>query len=316
MLKLCRRLNKTSIYMKIEKALINLNKFFQYIPVASTLSSAVNACLKYIFLGTKEKYQGDNLYYRHIHKISGARLMLLSIPVIGNVTVALLDLTQKKRPQDSQPEISSNFYKDENAVFASSVEKNVNEKANALWDFFKLPEEQRTKRGVILEFVRKNGRLLEHVPEEFRDDDEIVRTAFENDPSSIQFATGEVKKQIQESIKSDDDRYFYARVPDQKRVITPIDEEIEDWEDRDFVLSRVQSRGSDLRYASDSVKMDRDVVLEAVKQDGNALRFAHKRFLDDDEIVEAAMRKEPSVFYLASSRIQGEPKFIKLFADL
>lgn len=299
--------------MKTEKTLITLNKFFQYIPVVSTLTSAVNAAIKYIFVEKKGEYQGHNLYYRHLHELSGVRLVVLSIPVIGNIVVGLIDLSKKKKPEVEVPE-NVNFVDEDDEIFAS--EKIVaNDKANAEREFHQLDKRSKQDRDVVLTFVKRNGILLQFAPEALWGDAEIVQAAFENDPSSIQFAVGEAKKEIQESLDPSDSRYFYARVPDRKAPKNVAGEDIpeEKWWNRDFVLDRVQRRGSDLRHANEEFKWDREIVLAAVTNDGNALRHAQKMFLDDEEIVKIAMQTEASVYHIASEKVQAIPEIRALF---
>lgn len=235
--------------MKTEKTLITLNKFFQYIPVVSTLTSAVNAAIKYIFVEKKGEYQGHNLYYRHLHELSGVRLVVLSIPVIGNIVVGLIDLSKRKHHNKAfmhraiaeeganlylaSPELKrdkelvleaygndrrSIHYADqtllEDKEFVLNLLKFPSNKADAQFLFGLIGKEQREDRDIILAAVKKNGMLLRYAPEALWGDEEIVRAAFENDPSSIQYAVGDAKKRIQRSLSPNDPRYIYSKVPD------------------------------------------------------------------------------------------------------
>ena len=81
---------------------------------------------------------------------------------------------------------------------------------------------------------------------------------------------------------------------------------IEDWNDFDFVLSKVKQKGWSLYDASKKLTNNEKIVLEAVKQDGLALEFASKRLQDNEEIVQEAINQNVIALKYASYNFQKE----------
>ena len=66
---------------------------------------------------------------------------------------------------------------------------------------------------------------------------------------------------------------------------------IENWDNKEFVLEAVKVSGGDLRFASDELKNDKEVVLQAVRRDGEALEYASYELKNDKEVVLEALQQ-------------------------
>ena len=87
---------------------------------------------------------------------------------------------------------------------------------------------------------------------------------------------------------------------------------VEDWDDFDFVLSKVKQNGYALYYASDELKNNEEIVKEAVKQKGLALKFASKRLQDDEEIVREAIKQDEWAFPYVSEKLKNNEEIVKI----
>ena len=89
---------------------------------------------------------------------------------------------------------------------------------------------------------------------------------------------------------------------------------IEDWNNFDFVLSKVKQDGMALYYASNELKDNGEIVKIAVKQKGWALYYASEKLRDNEEIVKEAVKQNGFAFQFASENLQKE--FIKKQPEL
>ena len=87
---------------------------------------------------------------------------------------------------------------------------------------------------------------------------------------------------------------------------------IEDWDDFDFVLSKVKQNGLALKYAS-NFQDNEEIVKLAVQENGYALQFA-SNFQDNEEIVKEAVKQYGYALAYASKNLQKE--FIKKQPEL
>ena len=62
-------------------------------------------------------------------------------------------------------------------------------------------------------------------------------------------------------------------------------EEIEDYNNKEYVLKKVKENGKNLDLASQELQDDEDVVKAALEQTGEALEFASDRLKNNKEIV-------------------------------
>ena len=75
----------------------------------------------------------------------------------------------------------------------------------------------------------------------------------------------------------------------------------------DMIIEAVKRDGSDLKYASESVKNDRDIVSEAVEKNGGFLSYASEELRDDEELaLIAAHSKNFISFQDLSEGLRGD----------
>ncbi|EFC35303.1 predicted protein [Naegleria gruberi] len=99
----------------------------------------------------------------------------------------------------------------------------------------------------ILEYVERNGLLLEIVPGIFKEDLQIVQMAIAQNPLSIQFAS---------------EKFKYG-----KNLITPL----------------IEKKGELLKFASNSLQSDSNIILTATKTFGLAILYSFKKL--DTELI-------------------------------
>lgn len=85
----------------ISKALVKMDRFCDYVPFVSTVSSLVDIFEKaMIQTFCSDKTIKENRYFSHINGKSNERSAILLIPILGNIIVALGDMKIKNTVQD------------------------------------------------------------------------------------------------------------------------------------------------------------------------------------------------------------------------
>lgn len=82
-------------------SLVALDTFFDYTPVASTVTNLFDIFQKCLIIPFLEKsYVDSNHYYTHLSQKSFKRCVLLLVPVIGNLIIFFSDVATIKVKQD------------------------------------------------------------------------------------------------------------------------------------------------------------------------------------------------------------------------
>ncbi|EFC43556.1 predicted protein [Naegleria gruberi] len=83
-------------------------------------------------------------------------------------------------------------------------------------------------------------------------------------------------------------------------------------DNKEFIIELMRKDGMLIYYASHRLRMDRDVVLAAVSQNSEALTYVPNEFVVDKEIlIEAANHKQNQSFlYLASDNLKSDREFV------
>ena len=160
-------------------------------------------------------------------------------------------------------------------------------------------------KDAILSLINEHGSdyryMLKHLPEEYRNDKDIVLAAVEKYPYAFKYASKELRndknfvlavlgkegnavEEVSESLRHDRDVAMAAVVNNGCSFIF-LPEEFK--ADKEIALTAVRKNGSVLEYASSELQANKEVVLEAVKNDGWALKYASPELQDDKEVVEA-----------------------------
>ena len=135
--------------------LTKTTEFFDYVPVISTFKSLADLFTNYVILPKKtqiEIYQHH--YYRLVDAKSVKRMLMLTVPVIGNIVVALYDLTHQK----------------------------LNHQAAVLYEiknsnFELVNEELKADKAFMLKAIRSNYNAYDLVCKELKYEVDIFRTA-------------------------------------------------------------------------------------------------------------------------------------------
>jgi len=157
-------------------------------------------------------------------------------------------------------------------------------------------------REAILKTVSGDGLALEHVPEIFRSDHDIVLAAVKQNGDALTFAAPAVAQDMEvvcaavtsKWTNGQADRYrevVWKTVAASEHALGRASKHMR--EDRQVVMRAVSAHGESLQYASDDLKADREVVLAAIRQNTEALRHV-PAFRTDKEIALEAVRTKGS----------------------
>jgi hypothetical protein len=119
-----------------------------------------------------------------------------------------------------------------------------------------------TREDVIMAAINQNGRALQHVPLQYRQNPEIVYKTIEKDVTAFQFADTRIKS----------DPNFVLKVS----TISPKGLKYASYElkgDIDFVTRCVLLNGTSLQYAHPRIRVNRNICILAVKQDPRAYKY-------------------------------------------
>lgn len=122
------------------------------------------------------------------------------------------------------------------------------------------PISYRTK---IINIIKENGLLLEHVPHEYKDDLEIVSYAVKNNGLALKYA----------SVKMRDNREIANFAINNNGLALAFVSSSLSF-DKGLVLTAVTHNGMALEYASSSLKGDKEIVDIAINNNGDAIKFS------------------------------------------
>ena len=118
-----------------------------------------------------------------------------------------------------------------------------------------LPDEFKSDRELMFDFVKNDTDNIRYVPEKYRDDKEIVLRAVSDYYWAIEYVSDRLKN------------------------------------DREVVLAAVKQKGAAVRYLSEQFLDDREIISIAIKTYGLALSYASERFRGDKQLVMEAVKK-------------------------
>lgn len=140
---------------------------------------------------------------------------------------------------------------------------------------FKCPLEYIQRNlDLVKSLIKANGRLLQYLPTEFKEDEEWVILAIQSNGKALEFVDEKLKR------------------------------------NKDIVLKALENEGSALQFAPDELKGNREIVFKAVSQNGEAIEFADSLFLDDKEIVLATIKTYPDVYSKLSDELKNYHEII------
>ena len=207
----------------INNIFVKADNACDYIPVISTFSNLADLIQKYVIQYRIDQPTIDkNNYYTHLTEKETWRSTLLLIPGIGNLIIAIYDLTQRKydninfmlaavRKDGMALEHASRRLKNNAKLVLTAVKQNwlaLQHASNPLKNNqdFVLPlirENRNTftlvgdtlnkNRQFILAVVQIDGLILEDVSDPFKNDEEVASTAFQQNHEALEHVGNELK---------------------------------------------------------------------------------------------------------------------------
>lgn len=175
---------------------------------------------------------------------------------------------------------------------------------------------QKLTKEQTIAVVKKDGEKLSELDEKFKEDEQIVLAALEQNPKAIVYASAKLKankefmlkalkdkgflteiiiKSASAELKNDKD-FIFETLKDKTEVTIPIIMEFVNPElknDKDFMLSLISHENSSmiLSYSSDTLKSNKEFVLEAIKiTHGDCVSIASVELRNDVEVMLPAMQ--------------------------
>ena len=192
--------------------------------------------------------------------------------------------------------------------------------------FSEAPEELLQDRCFILTAVEARGLLLQHVPQVYRSDVEIVSAAVAENPAAMAFASHSrslvlaavrchgLALQFLSKGYREDPQIVLAAIEQDGRALPYAGKKR--LQDKTIVLAAVSRCGRSLQFAAPHLRDDRDVVLTAVAEDSLALAHASTALKDDAEVVLAAITGNWRAVQFASGRLRRDSDFAIKVASL
>jgi hypothetical protein len=145
--------------------------------------------------------------------------------------------------------------------------------------FILLKDDFKNDRNLVIKYLEKNGHILKHIPDHFKDDDLIVKAAIKNQGYAIKYAS--------ERFKKNRDLVLLA-LKNNGHALEALSDEFKD--DEELVIIAIQSDGRTIEYASERLKNNKEIVLNAVGNNGNAIQFVSLELKADKEVALTAIK--------------------------
>jgi len=178
---------------------------------------------------------------------------------------------------------------DEKVFQSSPYMKNLNSFANDKTLF------RHCSMDAIKTFLRQDGHMLEHAPDELKNDKRIVLQALEQDSSCLRYASDNLRNDKQLVLQN-------------LQAFRYVSNELKN--DREIVWKAVNQNYMALHYASDELKNDREIVLEAINQSGMAISYASDELQRDKEIVLKAVRQQPRALKYLPNEMKQDKEIV------
>ena len=238
--------------------LTKTTEFFDYVPVISTFKSLADLFTNYVILPKKtqiEIYQHH--YYRLVDAKSVKRMLMLTVPVIGNIVVALYDLTHQK----------------------------LNHQAAVLYEiknsnFELVNEELKADKAFMLKAIRSNYNAYDLVCKELKYEVDIFRTALAHTSDILLTLPDELKK-FKKFIELVFDNDFSC--------LANASEELQ--KDKQIFSTILEIQGFSLKHAHADLIRDKEIVKIAALNDLNALIFANCKLREDADFIKPGFKK-------------------------
>ncbi|CAK9032051.1 unnamed protein product [Durusdinium trenchii] len=177
-----------------------------------------------------------------------------------------------------------------------------------------------TAQETIFEALQQDWRLLQYVPEDLREQIDIIEAALQQGGSVSRVVPEHRRgdaRLAQAAVKLDGSalRYFDAEVMEDKDLVMKAVKQYPDalefipkhfLKDPDVIRCAVESDGTCLSYAHEDLRGDVDLVFAAVQQEGMALEYASEELQADRRLVLAALRADGSALQFAGDALRED----------
>ncbi|MGK5595475.1 MAG: DUF4116 domain-containing protein [Parachlamydiaceae bacterium] len=185
----------------INKGFVSLDRVADYIPVVSTISNLTDLFIKTVILPhIKQEKIEKNHYFVHLQEKDLTRSLKLLVPVIGNLIVALKEISKKLyiRKNYSLHEHQLGIMGDALRITPHHVKdsaKLVRVAVNSDGLALKYASKRiQNKKSVVLKAVENNGRALEFASDRLKKDKDIALRALKQTEDAYQYIDDELKK--------------------------------------------------------------------------------------------------------------------------
>eukprot|EP00913_Durusdinium_trenchii_P017121 g16101.t1 len=176
-----------------------------------------------------------------------------------------------------------------------------------------VPEDLREQIDIIEAALQQGGSVSRVVPEHRRGDARLAQAAVKLDGSALRYFDAEVmedKDLVMKAVKQYPDALefipkHFLKDPDaglrMRRRVSAV---------KDVIRCAVESDGTCLSYAHEDLRGDVDLVFAAVQQEGMALEYASEELQADRRLVLAALRADGSALQFAGDALREDEEVV------
>jgi hypothetical protein len=163
--------------------------------------------------------------------------------------------------------------------------------------------ELRKNEEVVLESL-KRGNSLVHVPNYFRNNNDIVILGITKNAKNLEFADEEYRKNKEIVLLSLETH----KDPNEKNLLKFVDPSL--LEDEQIILKAIKFGHSLEFLISEKFQSNKKIIKEFIKSDGRNLKFANTEMRNDKEIVTLAIEKRGENFVFATDALKKDEEFM------
>lgn len=187
-----------------------------------------------------------------------------------------------------------------------------------------------TDPGIMIDYSLEgnNATPLEYIPEKYRDDEDIITIALQEDPNALKFASQRLKSSREFVVKAMNINSYHlvnasSELRNDKNLVRKIINDggwflfayyCEDSKsllcDRDFTCFASGAEFFD--YIGEDLKSDREFVLEMVKDNGCILLYTNDELRNDRELILAAVSSCEFVFENLAPIFQDDKEIVAM----
>jgi hypothetical protein len=229
-----------------------------------------------------------------------------------DVVMALLS-TKKDFDLDDPFKFVGKKFKGDREIALKAVKRNGKSIQSVSEDLMK-------DREIILNALKNEYivfKFLIQIDSDYMNDKEIVLAAVQSNRRMLQYASEEMKNDMDVGLKVGSLEYIGNKLKNNKEFLFKAAEmkyfdelEHEFMSERDFVLKIVQLNGKLLKSASKALRDDKEIVLESLKN-SNSIRFASGRLRNDEEIALECIKNFPESFGHLGEKLKTKEFVIK-----